>query len=43
MLRSKGGVEGDVFDINDPLGRLIYFLVPFKEDAVSICKIKNTQ
>ena len=43
MLRSKGGVEGDIFDIEDPLRRLIYFLVSFKEDAASICKIKNTQ
>jgi hypothetical protein len=40
VLRSKRGVEDDVFDINNPLWRIIYFLVPFKEDAVSICKIK---
>jgi hypothetical protein len=41
MLRSKGGVEGDVFDIDNPLGRLVYFLVPFEEDTISIGKIKK--
>ncbi len=42
MLRGKGGVENDVLDLDDPFGRLIYLLVPFKEDAISVCKIKNT-
>ena len=43
MLHSKGGVEDDVFDLENPLGRLVYLLIPFKEDAISVCKIKNTQ
>ncbi len=43
MLCSKGGVEDDVFDLNDPLWRLIYLLVPFEEDAISVCKIKNSR
>ena len=43
MLRGKGGVEDDVYELNDPLGRLIYLLVPFEENAISVCKIKNTQ
>jgi hypothetical protein len=40
MLRSKGGVEDNVLGLNDPFGRLIYLLVPFKEDAISVCKSK---
>ena len=43
MLRGKGEVEDEVFDLNDPLGRLIYLLVLFEEDAISVCKIKNTR
>ena len=43
MLCGKGGVEDNVFDINDPFRRLIYLLIPFEEDAVSVCKIKNTR
>ncbi len=40
MLRSKGGVEGDVFDIDNPFGGLIYFLVPFEEDTILSAKSK---
>ena len=41
MLRSKGGVEDNVLDLDNPFGRLIYLLVSFKEDAISVCKIKS--
>ena len=30
MFRSKGRVEDDVFNVDNPFGRLVHDLVPFK-------------
>ncbi len=41
MLHGKGGVEDNVIDLNNPFGRLIYLLIPFEENAISVGKIKK--
>jgi len=43
MLHGKGRVEDDVLGINNSFGELIYFLVPFKEDAVPVDEDESTQ
>ena len=43
MFHSKGKVEDDVLNLNNPFGKLVHFLFPFKMDAVPVGKVENTQ
>jgi hypothetical protein len=42
MLHGEGRVEDNILDLDIPSGKLVYFLVLFEEDAVSVSEIKNT-
>jgi len=41
MLRGKERVEDNILDLADPFGKLVYFLLPFKEDAVFVGEVEN--
>ena len=43
MFRSKGRVEDDFLNVDDPFGKLVHFLVPFEKDAVPVGEVKNTR
>jgi hypothetical protein len=44
---SEGRVEDDVLNVNNPFGKLVHFLVPFKKYAVPVAvpasEVKNTR
>ncbi len=40
---SKGRVEEDVLNIDNPFGKLVHFLVPFKKYALPVGEVKNTR
>ena len=43
MFCSKGRVEDDVLNVDDPLEKLVHFLIPFKKYAVPVGEVKNTR
>ena len=40
---SKGRVEDDVLNVNNPFGKLVHFLVQFEKYAVPVGEVKNTR
>ncbi len=43
MFRSEGRVEDNILDFDDPLGKFVNLLIPFKKDAVSVGKVETTR
>jgi len=40
---SEGRIEDNVFNVNDPFGKLIHFLVPFEKYTIPVGKVENTR
>jgi hypothetical protein len=43
VFRSKGRVEDDVLNVDDPFGKLVHFLIPFEKNAAPVGEVKNTR
>jgi hypothetical protein len=43
MFRGKGGVDGNVLNLNNPFRKVIHFLVSFEKDAIPVGEVKNTR